>query len=115
MAESVLFGIAGMIVDFLVPRALEKVGKPWGVKHELEKLRDTVSTLQAVLEDAEQRSDQNRQIQVGCEELKDAFYEAQDVVEEFNIEAIRRELRGHSEVMKQVSTFSQVQTRLLFS
>ncbi|XP_056161670.1 putative disease resistance protein RGA4 [Syzygium oleosum] len=114
MAEAVILGIAGNIVDYLVPKALEKVGKLWGVKHELEILKETVSTLHAVLEDAEEQYHRSRQIKVWLDKLKDAFYDAQDVLEEFNIEAVRRELSGHNEMMKEVRTFFSSSNQLAF-
>ncbi|XP_056162300.1 putative disease resistance protein RGA1 [Syzygium oleosum] len=114
MAEAVIAGIAGKIVTYLVPQALENVGKLWGVKHELEVLRVTVSTLQAILEDAEEQYHQSPQIKVWVDELKEAFYDAQDVLEEFNIEAMRLELRGHNEMMKEVRTFFSSSNQLAF-
>ncbi|KAF7852284.1 hypothetical protein BT93_L4578 [Corymbia citriodora subsp. variegata] len=114
MAEAIIAGIAGEIIAKLVPQALEKVGKLWGIKHELEVLRDAVSTLQAVLDDAEEQYYKNRQIQVWLEKLKDAFYDAQDVLEELNIEVIRRELRGRNKMIKEVRTFFSSSNQLAF-
>ncbi|XP_048136105.1 putative disease resistance protein RGA4 isoform X2 [Rhodamnia argentea] len=114
MAEAVIFNIAGKIVDYLVPQALEKVGKLWGVRHELEGLKDTVSMLRPFLDHAEEQYHQIPHIQVWVEKLKDAFYEAQDVLEEFNIEAMRRELRGHNEMIKEVRTFFSSSNQLAF-
>ncbi|KAK3440925.1 hypothetical protein EUGRSUZ_B01180 [Eucalyptus grandis] len=115
MAEAVIVGIAEKIVAYLVPQALEKIGKLWGVKHELEKLRNIVSTLRAVLNDAEKQGYQNDQIQVWLDNMKDALYDAQDVLEEFNIEALQRELRAHNEVMKEVRTFFSSSNQLAFN
>ncbi|KAI6668067.1 hypothetical protein NL676_036590 [Syzygium grande] len=114
MAEAVIVSIAEKVVAYLVPQAIEKVGMLWGVKHELKVLRDTVSMLQAVLDDAEEQYYQSRQIQVWLEKLKDAFYEAQDVLEEFTIEATRQELRGHNEMIKEVRTFFSSSNQLAF-
>ncbi|XP_030475865.2 disease resistance protein RGA2-like [Syzygium oleosum] len=114
MAEAVIVSITEKIVANLVPQAIEQVGMLWGVKHELKALRNTVSTLQAVLDDAEEQYYENRQIQVWLERLKDAFYEAQDVLEEFNIEATRRELRGHDEMIAEVRTFFSSSNQLAF-
>ncbi|XP_056161691.1 putative disease resistance protein RGA4 [Syzygium oleosum] len=107
-------GIAEKIVAYLVPQAIETVGKLWGIKQELKALGDTISTIQAVLDDAEKQYYQSRQIQGWLEKLKDAFYDAQDVLEEVNIEALRRELRGHSEISKEVRTFFSSSNQLAF-
>ncbi|KAF7850108.1 hypothetical protein BT93_L5854 [Corymbia citriodora subsp. variegata] len=89
MAEAVIGNITGEIIANLVPQAIEKVGKLWGVEHELTKLKDTVSTLRAILDDAEERYYQSGRIQVGLEKLKDSFYDTQDILEEFNIEEVK--------------------------
>ncbi|KAF8038060.1 hypothetical protein BT93_B0804 [Corymbia citriodora subsp. variegata] len=105
MAEAGIISIAENIVANLAPQALKQVGKFCGLKHELEVLRNTVSTLQAVLDDAEEKYYQNRQVRVWLEKLKDTFCEAQDMVEEFDIEAVRRDIRGRYGMCKGVRTF----------
>ncbi|KAK3432569.1 hypothetical protein EUGRSUZ_B00927 [Eucalyptus grandis] len=92
MAEAIIVGIAGKIVAYLVPQALDNVGMLWGVNRELEALGDTVSTLQSVLDHAEEQYHRSPQIKVWVDKLKEAFYDAQDMLEEFNIEAMQREL-----------------------
>ncbi|KAF2319468.1 hypothetical protein GH714_016104 [Hevea brasiliensis] len=54
MAEAILFNIAGRIISKLASPALQETKLWWGVNEELEKLRRTVSTIQAVLLDAEE-------------------------------------------------------------
>ncbi|XP_039171537.1 putative disease resistance protein RGA4 [Eucalyptus grandis] len=77
-------------------------------------LRDIVSTVQAVLDNAEEQYYQSHEIQVWLGKMKDALYDALDVLEEFNIEAMRRELRGHNEMMKEVRTFFSNSNQLAF-
>ncbi|KAL3749259.1 hypothetical protein ACJRO7_010372 [Eucalyptus globulus] len=113
MAEAVIGSIAEKIIEILGSRAIETVGKLWGIKRELEALKETVSLLQLVLDDAEEQY-HHPHIQIWVEQLKDAFYEAQDVLEEFNIETMRQELRGHSEMMKAVRTFFSSSNQLAF-
>ncbi|KAL3749278.1 hypothetical protein ACJRO7_010391 [Eucalyptus globulus] len=114
MVEAIIVSIAGEIITNLVPQALEKIGKLWGIKHDLEMLRDIVSTVQAALDDAEEQSYQSREIQVWLNKMKDALYDAQDVLEEFNVEAMGRELRGHNVMMKEVTTFFSNSNQLAF-
>ncbi|KAF8038095.1 hypothetical protein BT93_B0833 [Corymbia citriodora subsp. variegata] len=114
MAEAAIVGIAGEIITKLASQALKEVGKLWGVKHELEVLKDVVSTLRVVLDHAEEQYYQSPQIQVWVEKLKDAFYDVQDILEEFSIEAMQRELKGHNEMIKEVRTFFSSLNKLAF-
>ncbi|KAF8038105.1 hypothetical protein BT93_B0841 [Corymbia citriodora subsp. variegata] len=114
MAEAVIGSIAEKIVEILGSQVIEIAGKLWGVKHELKALRDTISILQPVLDHAEEQYHQIPHIRVWVEKLKDAFYEAHDVLEEINIEGMRRELRGHNEMMKEVRKFFSSSNQLAF-
>ncbi|KAI3443187.1 uncharacterized protein J3R85_000092 [Psidium guajava] len=114
MAEAVIDIIAEKIVLFLTSEAIETVAKLWGVKHELEALKDTVSMLQPFLDHAEEQYHKIPHVRRWVEKLKDAFYDAQDVLEEFNIEAMRRELRGHNKMMKEVRTFFSSSNQVAF-
>ncbi|KAF8038123.1 LOW QUALITY PROTEIN: hypothetical protein BT93_B0856 [Corymbia citriodora subsp. variegata] len=113
MAEAVIVAVAREIIAKPVPQALEKIGLLWGVKHEIEALRKIVSTLEAVLKYAEKQYYQDDQIPLN--NMKDALYDAQDVLEEFNIEAMQRELRGHNEVIKEVRTFFSSSNQFAFN
>ncbi|XP_030958664.1 putative disease resistance protein RGA4 [Quercus lobata] len=53
MAEAIPFGLARKIIEKLSSTTFEVIGSIWGVKDELEKLKNTVSTIQAVLQDVE--------------------------------------------------------------
>ena len=53
MAESFAFGIADRVLGKLASAIIQEVGLAWGVKFELEDLKDTSSAIHAVLLDAE--------------------------------------------------------------
>ena len=55
MAEAVLFGIAQEIITKLGSQGIQEIGQWWGFKDELDKLNTTVSSIKAVLLDAEER------------------------------------------------------------
>ncbi|XP_039162765.1 putative disease resistance protein RGA4 [Eucalyptus grandis] len=114
MAEAVIVSIVGEIVASLAPQAIENIGKLWGNKQELEALRDTVSTLQAVLDDAEEQYYRSREIKDWVDRLKGAFYDALDVLEEYNVEATRQELRGHNKIFKEVRKFFSGSNQVAF-
>ncbi|KAK3440986.1 hypothetical protein EUGRSUZ_B01252 [Eucalyptus grandis] len=113
MAEAVL-SIGGSILADRITQALEKVGNLGAVKRELQMLRSTATMLHAVLEDAEEQHQQSSQIEDLVEKLKEAFYDLQDVLEEFDIEATRQELRGDNQIIKVVRTFFSSSNQLAF-
>ncbi|KAL3749233.1 hypothetical protein ACJRO7_010346 [Eucalyptus globulus] len=114
MADVVIGSIAGKIVAILGSQATETVGKLWGLEHELKALKNTVSTLRAVLHHAEEQYYQSSQVKDWVEKLKDALYDAEDVLEEFNIEALQPKLRGHKKMTKEVKTFFSSSNQLAF-
>ncbi|XP_039162770.1 putative disease resistance protein RGA1 [Eucalyptus grandis] len=114
MADVVIGSIAEKIVAILGSQATETVGKLWALKHELKALENTVSTLRAVLHHAEEQYYQSSQVKDWVEKLKDALYDAEDVLEEFNIEALQPKLRGHKKMMKEVKTFFSSSNQLAF-
>ncbi|CAL5375812.1 unnamed protein product [Camellia sinensis] len=82
-----------------------EVGLLCGVNTEMKKLSSTLSTIQAVLEDAEQKQLQDKAIQNWLKELNDAAYEADDILDECATEALRCELKGQGYgSLKKVST-----------
>ncbi|XP_057989307.1 putative disease resistance protein At1g50180 isoform X2 [Hevea brasiliensis] len=92
MAEAILSGIAVEIIQKLGSRVLQETRLWWGVKGELEKLRRTVSTIQAVLHDAEQQYWQSHQVKDWVDSLKDAFYDADDLLDEFSTDVLVKQM-----------------------
>jgi hypothetical protein len=55
MVEAISFGLTRKIIEKLGTMALEEIGSTRGVKDELEKLKNTVSTIQALLQNVEEQ------------------------------------------------------------
>ncbi|KAL7188012.1 hypothetical protein ACSBR1_037952 [Camellia fascicularis] len=82
-----------------------EVGLLCGVNKEMKKLSSTLSTIQAVLEDAEQKQLQDKAIQNWLKELNDAAYEADDILDECITEAFQCESKGQGYgALKKVGT-----------
>ena len=92
MAEGVIFNTAEGIIKSLGSLALQEIGLLWGFKDELQKLKDTVSTIQAVLLDAEEKQAQNHAVKDWLQKLKDAMYDADDLLDEFSTQLLRRQV-----------------------
>uniref|UniRef100_A0A2N9IVE9 Rx N-terminal domain-containing protein n=1 Tax=Fagus sylvatica TaxID=28930 RepID=A0A2N9IVE9_FAGSY len=101
MAEGVLFKIAEGIIGQLGNTALQEIGLLWGVNNELEKLKNTVTAIQAVLLDAEEKQALNNAIKTWLGRLKDVVFEADDLLDDLSTEALRREAMTQNKKAKQ--------------
>ncbi|KAJ1399396.1 Virus X resistance protein-like, coiled-coil domain [Sesbania bispinosa] len=90
MAEQIPYGVASSILVRLASAAFRELGRIYGVRDELESLKNTVESIQAVLLDAEEKQEQrDRAVQVWIRRLKDVLYPAEDLLDEFAIEDMR--------------------------
>ncbi|XP_058078461.1 disease resistance protein RGA2-like isoform X1 [Magnolia sinica] len=114
MAEAVLSALLQVVFDKLASPILEEYGLLWGVRKEIENLSSTLSTIQAVLEDGEERQLKDKALQNWLGKLKDVAYDADDILDEFMMEALRRkvEIRGH--VKNMVRDFFSLSNPLVF-
>ena len=104
MAESVVFGIAWSVGKSLGSLALQEIELFGGFKDELQKLGNTVSTIQAVLLDAEEKQAQNHAVRDWLGKLKDAMYEADDLLDDYSTELLRRQVMTQDKKAKQVNS-----------
>ncbi|KAM2694665.1 hypothetical protein EV1_039255 [Malus domestica] len=91
MAQGVLFNIADRISGRLGSLAFQEIGLIWGVQDELQTLKEIVAGFQVVLHDAEQKQ-ANNEVKMWLQSVEDAVYEADDLLDEFNVEAQWREM-----------------------
>ncbi|XP_059436100.1 putative disease resistance protein RGA3 [Corylus avellana] len=105
MAEAVLFNTAAGMAKSLGSLALQEIALLWGAKDELVKLRNTVSTIQSVLLDAEEQQAKNHAVKDWLGKLKDAMYDADDLIDDFSVEVLRREVITRDKKAKQVRIF----------
>ncbi|KAG2674863.1 hypothetical protein I3760_13G157300 [Carya illinoinensis] len=115
MAEGVLFDIAARIIESLGSLALKETRLLCGVTDELEKLKNTVSTIKAVLLDAEdQWAVNNHEVIDWLEKLKDVVYDADDLLDGFSIECLLREMMTRDKMAKKVRIFFSKSNQLVY-
>ena len=114
MAEAILFGLAQKMIENLGSQTFQEIGSLWGVKGELEKIKNTVSSIQAVLLDAAEKQSHDHQVKDWLQKLNDAVYEADDLLSEFSTEAMRRRAVNGDKVTKEVRTFFSKSNQLAF-
>ncbi|KAG8650149.1 putative disease resistance protein RGA3 [Manihot esculenta] len=114
MADGVLSNVVGNIITKLGSRALDEIGLWWGVKGELKKLDATVSSIRNVLLDAEEQQKLNRQVKGWLERLEEVVYDADDLIDDFATEALRRRVMTGNRMTKEVSLFFSSSNQLVY-
>lgn len=111
MAEAILSEVAASLVAKLGSLAVKETKLLWGLGDEVKKLESTMSTIKAVLLDAEERQSKNHELQNWLWKLKDVCYDVEDFLEEFEINTARRH---HQKRLKYRRDFG-IKVRIFFS
>ncbi|XP_060670228.1 putative disease resistance protein RGA3 isoform X2 [Ziziphus jujuba] len=114
MADSILFGIAQKIIENIASAAVQEIGSIWGVAKELSGLEETISTIEDVLLDAQEKKNHNHQVSSWLKKLEGVIYEADDLMDDVSTEALRRQLMSGSNMSKKVRTFFSSSNQLVF-
>ncbi|XP_031282008.1 disease resistance protein RGA2-like [Pistacia vera] len=96
MAESIVFGTATEILKKIGSLVGGELSLLWNLDSDLRRLQRTMSAIKALLLDAETKQTQNHQLRDWLARLKDVFYDAEDVLDEFDFQASRRSQQGSS-------------------
>ncbi|XP_065632629.1 putative disease resistance protein RGA4 isoform X2 [Quercus suber] len=115
MAEGVLFDLGKEVLKVVGSLALQEIKLASGVKAELENLKSTVSTIQAVLLDAEKQGSHNNEVKDWLKKLRDVFLDADDVLDDFSTEALQHKVMTGSKMTKEVHIFFSSSNQLAFS
>ncbi|KAK8611413.1 hypothetical protein V6N13_131465 [Hibiscus sabdariffa] len=98
MGETFLFNIAERVLDKIVDLSVEEVRLAFNVKTDLGKLKESMSSIKAVLLDAERQQHQNGKLRLCMWKLRDIFYDAEDVIDDFRCEALRKQIVHHPSI-----------------
>ena len=114
MAEGALFGLAGKVLELLGSLVVQEVKLASGVKTEIENLKSTVSTIQAVLLDAEKQSSHSHQIKDWLSKLKDVLHDADDLLEDISTQVLRQKVMSGNKMTMEVRIFFSSSNQLAF-
>ncbi|GMI79692.1 hypothetical protein like AT3G14470 [Hibiscus trionum] len=101
MAEAIAFNV----ITKLSSPLLQQLGLWWNFKDDLHDLQSIVSAIRAVLLDAEERSVSNNLVKDCLEKLKDALYDADDILDDIHTEALRKDMMSGNKLKKEVRLF----------
>ncbi|GMI79687.1 hypothetical protein like AT3G14470 [Hibiscus trionum] len=102
MAEAMAFNVIARLSS---PLLLQQLGLWWNFKDDLQDLKSIVSAIKAVLLDAEERSASSNLVKDCLEKLKDALYDADDLLDDIHTEAQRKDLLRGNKLTKEVRLF----------
>ncbi|CAL1391448.1 unnamed protein product [Linum trigynum] len=109
MAEAALFNIAGAVLNLLGSKVLQEAALLWGMGDDINKLKLTLSSIQAVLLDAEEQSHapQSHQLRLWLKELRQVVYRSEDLLDDFSTEVRRRQgtAAATEKISKEVKNF----------
>ncbi|WVY98007.1 hypothetical protein V8G54_030158 [Vigna mungo] len=88
MAESLLFSFAELLIGKLATAAVQEASLAFGVHSELQQMKATMALIKGVLLDVE--NSQSNALREWLEQVKRVFYDAEDIVDDFECEALRK-------------------------
>ncbi|XP_039044405.1 putative disease resistance protein RGA1 [Hibiscus syriacus] len=102
MAEGIAYDIAGKLISELSSHVMEQLGLWWNFKDDLDDLKSIISAIKAMLLDAEKQSVTSELVKDWLAKLKDAMYDAEDLLDDVRTEALRKDLMSGNKFSKEV-------------
>ncbi|XP_059639086.1 putative disease resistance protein RGA3 [Cornus florida] len=114
MADALLSDVVTEIVKKLGYSALEEIRLVCGLKTDTRKLEDTISFIKAGLYDAQQQPAKTSQASDWLEKLKEVVDDADDLLDDFSTEELRRKVMTKNKKAKKVRVFFSSSNQLFF-
>ncbi|XP_044509777.1 disease resistance protein RGA2-like isoform X3 [Mangifera indica] len=114
MAEIIVSVIAEKVLDKLITLVYDEVSLASGVKNDVKQLTDTLNTIKVVLSDAEEKQNHNPKLRVWLEKLKEVCYDAEDVLDEVEVENLRNQVVNRQSIAKKVCHFCSSSNPVVF-
>ncbi|KAI6673877.1 hypothetical protein NL676_001783 [Syzygium grande] len=115
MAESLLFSIAGSVLGKIASPALQEAVAFYSVEDQISELRETLTSIKSVVSDAEAQQAKSDRLQVWLDRLQHVFHDAEDVIDELECEALRKQvIRRYGSIKGKVRHFFSHSNPLMF-
>ncbi|KAJ9685663.1 hypothetical protein PVL29_017626 [Vitis rotundifolia] len=109
MADQIPFSIAEEILTKLGSLVAQEIGLARGARKELKKLGDTLTTIKAVLLNAEEQQQEDPAVENWVRRFKDVIYDANDLLDDFATYEL-----GRGGMARQVSRFFSSSNQVAF-
>ncbi|OWM65587.1 hypothetical protein CDL15_Pgr009113 [Punica granatum] len=116
MADEVLGGVVESVTGHLVSLVSQEIRLACGVRAELVKLQTTVSIIGGMLREADKRRVEAEYVKEWLKKLKELFYDADDLLDDFSTEVLRRRrvTGGLNWILNEVRIFFSSSNQLLY-
>ncbi|XP_027166579.1 putative disease resistance protein RGA3 [Coffea eugenioides] len=114
MADAVLGSTTQVLVQTAINLASEQIGQFVGFKKDLQKLKDTLTEIQAFLSDAEKKQVTENFVKLWLENLERVAFDAENLLDDFNYEMIRRKVEIRNQMKRKVCFFFSVSNPIAF-
>ncbi|CAL9002406.1 unnamed protein product [Prunus brigantina] len=113
MAEFLTFG-AQEILKKVASLAAQEISLLWGFQGEVKTLRDSLSLTEAILQDAEKSQGQTKAMEIWVKKLEDIAHDADDVLDDYGYELLRRKVEIQNQMKKKVLNFFSLHNPVAF-
>ncbi|KAK4487915.1 hypothetical protein RD792_003653 [Penstemon davidsonii] len=114
MSDTVISTTVQVMVEKLLAVAAEELSLVWGFKNELKRLRESLAMIQALLHDAESRQVKEQSVRLWLKNLENVAYDADNLLDEFQYEKIRRKVVINDQMKRKVLNFFSLSSPLAF-
>ncbi|XP_078168106.1 disease resistance protein RGA2-like [Carex rostrata] len=114
MADLLLSSLIPIVLQKSTDSVVQRMGEMWGIDDQREKLHDKLLAIQDVLTDAEEQGDAKLSVKSWLAKLQSAAYDADNVLDEFCYEELRRDAVARGHKAGNVSGFFSVENPVLF-
>ncbi|XP_068640743.1 putative disease resistance protein RGA3 [Aristolochia californica] len=94
MAEIVLSPLLHRVIGSIGSALVQEIRVVWGVEEELQRLSNTLSAINSLMADAEEKQLESNTMRDWLRKLKDVVYDAENVVDDFNLRALQAQQVG---------------------
>ncbi|XP_068639631.1 disease resistance protein RGA2-like [Aristolochia californica] len=94
MAEIVLSPLLDRVISSIGSALVQEIRVVWGVEEELQRLSSTLSAINSLMADAEEKQLESNTMRDWLRKLKDVVYDAENVIDDFNLEALQAQQAG---------------------
>ena len=102
MADQIPYSIAEQLLTKLGSHVFQEIAMMYGVEDDLKKLRDSLSSVNAVLLDAEEKQEKSHAVEVWVRRLKEIVYDADDLFDDFVTKDLRKKALGPRKMARKV-------------